>query len=73
MRDNPSIFELCERLHGSSKGTGDPLSKSERSIIRAHLSSRLENWKWEYRVSVEAYDEAVRNLIIAALLEDDLS
>jgi len=62
------ILETCAFLHGAYTGASDPISDEHRADLRKWLGYRLENWHASISKAL-AYDNAVRDLILATLAE----
>ena len=63
-----SVLDMCQDIHMSKSGAGDPLTPDEALEKITTLSTRLANWE-EGSNSSRAYDLAVKNLIQVTLKE----
>jgi len=61
------LFVLCQRLHESYTGSGDPLLPDAEMEIRVYLMGRLNSWS-ESTLSPH-YDRCVYKFVLAALGE----
>ena len=66
-KQHHSMLDLCEALHSSNIGTGDPLDDETDRYFRRVLNDRLRNWT----PARSPYDAAVRTLIQTVLSEED--
>lgn len=65
----PSLVECAETLHEHTGGSCDPLSDPEETRLVEFLNLRLREWYPTHHKETLVYDEAVRNLVRAAIDE----
>lgn len=63
------LLRICEDLHGSANGSGDPIRGDVVNSMVNYLNRRLLQWKPRLHNSFSdhEYDESVRRLILATL------
>ncbi len=64
-----TLPELCMDLRMACNGSADPISDEERDDALAYLRKRLADWKPSILASGAAFDECVRQLVIATIAE----
>lgn len=65
----PSLVTCAEALHEHVTGSSDPLCDEEETKVLGFLNMRLREWQKTLHSEALAYDEAVRNLVRAAIDE----
>ncbi len=65
-----SIFEICEALHMDHTGAMEGLTSDKKTEYIAALRKRLDEWR-DPIGNTHRYDDAVRELIEAVLMEID--
>lgn len=63
------ILACAETLHEHTTGSGDALPKTEETRVLEFLNMRLREWQTTLHEKSRQYDEAVRNLVQAAIDE----
>lgn len=65
----PSLVACAEMLHEHTTGSTDPLPNVEEARVLEFLNMRLREWQKTRHQEAIFYDEAVRNLVRAAIDE----
>lgn len=68
-RDTWQVLDVALALHGSHTGASDPLAPSDREDAVAFLTERVERWKPSSPARSKRFDDAVREVLKAALEE----
>jgi hypothetical protein len=64
-----TLLELCLDLRMAHNGSADPISEEETAAALAYLNYRLATWKPSALPSGARFDECVRALVIATIIE----
>jgi hypothetical protein len=64
-----TLLELCLDLRMAHNGSADPISEEETAAALAYLNHRLATWKPSILPSGARFDECVRGLVLATIIE----
>jgi hypothetical protein len=64
-----TLLELCLDLRMAHNGSADPISEEETAAALAYLNYRLATWKPSALPSGARFDECVRALVLATIIE----
>ena len=63
------LYSICDAVHGTITGSGDPLRDTDMDEMIAYLRSRLDRWKPSIISRFGAYDSAMYALCLATITE----
>ena len=69
LRGPRTLLELCLDLRMAHNGSADPISEEETAAALAYLNYRLATWKPSALPSGARFDECVRALVLATIIE----
>lgn len=67
--DDATLMDACLGLRMACNGSGDPIPDEERDKCLSALEGRLRTWTPPLGPQWAAFDEAVRQVVIATLVE----
>lgn len=69
LRGPRTLLELCLDLRMAHNGSADPISEEDTAAALAYLNYRLATWKPSALPSGARFDECVRALVLATIIE----
>lgn len=68
-RHSYSVIGVCELIHGAYCGSGDPIREDMLHALIVWLTVRVADWTESANPACRDYDNAVKKLVVATLLE----
>lgn len=69
--EEATLLDACLGLRMACSGAADPVRDEDKLRMLDALRARLDTWQPSHHPKWEAFDEAVRQLVVATLAEVD--